>query len=420
MRSIEEFLLRSRAAGADDLGALARAGAPMLGATDAVIYLIDYSRTRLVPLAGPSGAEYAELGISGTVAGHCFRTGTAVRGPGDHRCWLPLTDGGRRLGVLSVIGGSPDLIMGRRLADVLALLLTSRQSYSDLVERARRRQPMQLAAEVVWNLLPPVIVHTPALTVSGVLEPCYAVGGDAFDYSVNNELAHWAIFDAMGHGLPASLQATVAVNGYRNARRGGLPLLETYRHVDAAVRTTHPNAFVTALLAELDVRTGQLSYIAAGHPPAMVLREAKLQRTLASPTAMPLGLGDTPPPQADRRPGARRDAAPRRPGAQLHRRSGGGARSHRRVLRLGPAGRLRRPGAAGRLVSSGDAAAAHPRDPRLPARHAPGRRGRAAGALAPDRVKTAGAGPEVFTFGSRYLTVNLWSSNCWTLLSLAE
>jgi serine phosphatase RsbU (regulator of sigma subunit) len=235
--------------------------------------------------------------VAATVAGRCYTTGRTQRGVQGHRCWLPLSDGPRRLGVLGIIGGSPDLAAGQRLADLLALLITSRQSFSDLIERTRRRQPMGLAAEVVWSLLPPVTVQTPELTVSGVLEPCYQVGGDAFDYAVNGRTAHWAIFDAMGHGVAASLQATVAVNGYRNARRAGLSLADTYRSIDEALRQTHPDAFVTAVLAELDLDSGALRYITAGHPAPMLLRDGGLAHTLQSPTAMPLGLATSAPPR---------------------------------------------------------------------------------------------------------------------------
>lgn len=294
MRTIEEFLARSGTVGADELAGLVRAAAPLVRATDASVYLIDYGRSFLVPLLDPAGPHHEELRTEASLAGRCFASGQVQHAVGEHRWWIPLTDGARRIGVLGLVGGDVDPVAGQRLADLVALLVTSRQSYSDLVERTRRRAPMRLAAEVVWSLLPPVTVHTPQLTVAGVLEPCYEVGGDAFDYAINGSVAHWAIFDAMGHGLPASLQATVAVNGYRNARRAGLDLAGTYEAIDEALHRTHPDAFVTAVLAELDTATGELRYLAAGHPAPLLLRSGRLVRTLTSPTAMPLGLADKP------------------------------------------------------------------------------------------------------------------------------
>ena len=41
-----------------------------------------------------------------------------------------------------------------------------------------------------------------------MLEPCYEIGGDAFDYAVNEGVLHLAVFDAMGHGLTTARAAT--------------------------------------------------------------------------------------------------------------------------------------------------------------------------------------------------------------------
>jgi hypothetical protein len=55
------------------------------------------------------------------------------------------------------------------------------------------------------------------VAISGILEPCYDVGGDAFDYAIDGQTMHVALFDAVGHGIGASTLTTIAVNAYRNA-----------------------------------------------------------------------------------------------------------------------------------------------------------------------------------------------------------
>ena len=44
----------------------------------------------------------------------------------------------------------------RVIAALVAELIASRRFYGDAVEHTRRRLPMQLAAEIVWNQLPPL------------------------------------------------------------------------------------------------------------------------------------------------------------------------------------------------------------------------------------------------------------------------
>jgi serine phosphatase RsbU (regulator of sigma subunit) len=136
--------------------------------------------------------------------------------------------------------------------------------------------------------------------ISGVLEPCYDVGGDAFDYAVNGDIAHLALFDAVGHGsaggMRAVMLASLALAAYRSARRAGLDLIGTYHHIDQAVRDHDRRGLITAVLAELDQRTGLLRVISAGHPSGIVIRNGKAVTVLPTPTALPVSLGDNRPP----------------------------------------------------------------------------------------------------------------------------
>jgi serine phosphatase RsbU (regulator of sigma subunit) len=132
---------------------------------------------------------------------------------------------------------------------------------------------------------------TEDVMISAILEPAYDVGGDAFDYAVNGETLYAAVFDAVGHGIDASALTSLAMSAYRNARRCGLDLVDTYRSIDKWVSARYPHRFVTAVLAELDTARGLCRKISAGHPGELLLREGKLVRALPAPTALPLGLG---------------------------------------------------------------------------------------------------------------------------------
>jgi hypothetical protein len=43
---------------------------------------------------------------------------------------------------------------------------------------------MNLAAELQWNLLPPLTFANQAVVITGALEPAYEVAGDALDHAV--------------------------------------------------------------------------------------------------------------------------------------------------------------------------------------------------------------------------------------------
>ncbi len=75
------------------------------------------------------------------------------------------------------------------------------------------------------------------------------------------------MIDAMGHGLNAVVLATVTVGAYRHARRAGVGLAELYAFMDAAIdRQFGPDHFVTAQMMRLDIGTGHLQWVNAGHP----------------------------------------------------------------------------------------------------------------------------------------------------------
>jgi serine phosphatase RsbU (regulator of sigma subunit) len=281
-------------AGPDDLPSLLMRSAPAVGATEIAIYVADYAQLNLVPMPAPTLAR-KPIAIETTLGGRAY-TSLEIQLAPDHpdRVWVPLVDGCERIGVLEVVtpaaGGDRAQVAGRELAACVAQLIKSRRAYGDVVERLRRRLPMQVAAEIVWGLLPPLTFATPDLMVTAILEPCYDVGGDVFDYALNGDVLSVGLFDTCGHGIKATTLASLVVNAYRNARRCGLDLVDTTLSIDKWVRAEHPNLFATALLAELDATTGTLRLVNAGHPGAQLLRDGKAVKELPGPTALPLGL----------------------------------------------------------------------------------------------------------------------------------
>jgi Stage II sporulation protein E (SpoIIE) len=307
LEALQQLLRQSHHARPEDLSAMAMRAAPLVDATAVVIYLVDHQQRELIPLLGTAVPPREHFAVDGTLGGRAFSLVTTCTSEADGdepRLWLPLLDGAERLGVVEVVFSGPigrqaveDCVM---VASLLAELVVTRGLYSDTIERIRRRQPMQLAAEVLRAQLPPLSFSTGHLMISGVLEPSYDVGGDAFDYAVNGDTAHLALFDAAGHGsaggMRAVILASLALGAYRNARRAGMDLIATYHHIDGAVRAHDRAGIITAALAELDQCTGHLKVISAGHPSGMVLRRGRVVKVLPTPTALPVALGDRRPP----------------------------------------------------------------------------------------------------------------------------
>ncbi|MGH9088650.1 MAG: PP2C family protein-serine/threonine phosphatase [Acidimicrobiales bacterium] len=297
--AVAELLDAGRSLHAAKLVVAIVAAAGRVGLAEATLWLADVQQRVLVPYDGMDKGPGDGLTVDGTLAGRAYQESRAQRsdagtdGVGE-AVWIPLMDGTDRLGVLGgqVERWSDDLAIDLgMLARLAGRLLGADQRHSDAVARTRRLRPTSVAAEVQWALLPPLACVDGATTICGALEPAYDISGDTFDYAVADGPACFGVFDAMGHGLSAAMMASVAVGAYRQARRVGLDLEGCAASIDEAVGGQFPDSFVTGVLAEFDGASGQLSYLVAGHHPAVVLRAGRVVRHLDDAGRLPFGLG---------------------------------------------------------------------------------------------------------------------------------
>jgi hypothetical protein len=211
-------------------------------------------------------------------------------GDGQPRLWVPLLDSAERLGVLEVLVehvlDMHDPVLRDQLgwlAGQLGHLLTAMSKYGDALNCARLPRPRTRAAQLIWSLLPPLAAGTAAFSVAGLLEPSSALGGDAFDYALATSRISLAVFDGMGHGLAAGLMASAALAAYRVTRRGGHGLHEQAGAVDEVIADQFSDGLLTGVLAELDLTTGRLRYVAAFPRLTALRRPASQQGRGAAP-----------------------------------------------------------------------------------------------------------------------------------------
>ncbi|WP_037844030.1 PP2C family protein-serine/threonine phosphatase [Streptomyces sp. NRRL F-6628] len=302
------------------LPAKASEHAAQVGFTQVLIYLADLQREVLRPLTGGRDrdvAHEAELPVDGSVAGRAYQYGTitagAPTGSGEHHWWVPLLDGTERLGVLRIT--TPDEGEGENedegdqqeheheheqteqymnlLASVIALIIESKQGISDAHARLTRVRPMNIAAEMQWAQMAPRTYADGRVVISAAMEPAYTISSDAYDYATaarNAHTVHLAIFDAMGHDTAAGLTAHLAIGASRNARRQGAGPVETAARIEEVlVEQFGHGRYVTGLLAELNTRTGVLTWANRGHHTPVIIRGSRWSTHLACPPGPPMG-----------------------------------------------------------------------------------------------------------------------------------
>lgn len=271
-----------------------------LGGSDVVLYLVDYEHTRLKPHPDvlPHGERPTVVSLEGSMAGRVFLSGRPLgtqRERGWH-VWVPVAERAQKLGVLSMTLQAWDEQVEEfcvELGIAAGHLVSTANGYTDRLHRLRRDREMSLAAEMQWGILPPLTFGFEGTTVAGLLEPAYEVGGDCFDYSLNGDVLDVAVFDAMGHGLSSAVLGSLAVSAYRNSRRArqGTDVRSLLADIDAAIASyAGGNAFVTGLVAQLDITMGRLRWATAGHPEPLHVRRASTLAPIGPHPVLPLGL----------------------------------------------------------------------------------------------------------------------------------
>jgi serine phosphatase RsbU (regulator of sigma subunit) len=209
----------------------------------------------------------------------------------------PVTERGEAIGLLELYlpaEPEPDVVAEiGQLAHLLAFVVIANRRHTDLYEWGQRTRTFSLSAEIQQRLLPEArTCEAAAFTLAGWLEPAASIGGDTFDYSLARDSLHLSLTDAMGHGVESALTATICLAGMRGARRRGLSLLDQAHSTNSALvdhTADGRDDFVTGLLGRVELTTGSLEIVNAGHVLPYLLRGRDLM-TLDLKVDLPFGL----------------------------------------------------------------------------------------------------------------------------------
>ncbi|MGC4810027.1 PP2C family protein-serine/threonine phosphatase [Micromonospora sp. DT228] len=241
--------------------------------TDVELYQVDYRLSELLPLT-----EGDSITSPGHPAWRAFDHQSPILTDGT--AWFPVTMRGERRGVLRMAPVPDDRVVLAELADIATALaheVTAVSAGTDVYRAARRSQRLTLAAEMQWDLLPGRSRIRPSFSLAGQLEPAYAVRGDSFDWSDDGQRLWLSTVNGNGEGVAASLLTSLATHALRNARRAGLSLADQAALADRALYDLYRGEqHLSALLMELDLRSGMMTVVDAGSPRLVLLRDGEV------------------------------------------------------------------------------------------------------------------------------------------------
>lgn len=162
------------------------------------------------------------------------------------------------------------------------------------IEQARIGSELGIARSIQMEMLPKPLAERPDLDIHGFLVPAREVGGDLYDFFLQDGKLFFCIGDVSGKGVPSAMVMSKIQSLFR---RISAHVSDPARIVqvlnEEACRGNERNMFITFFAGVLNLSSGHLQYCNAGHDRPFLLR-GKTEKLQARPH-LPLGVfPDTP------------------------------------------------------------------------------------------------------------------------------
>ena len=187
----------------------------------------------------------------------------------------------------------------RELHDSFEYLQHSLVKYIDELKsttanKARIERELHIARGIQMGMIPKLFPPFPErddLELAAKLVPAKEVGGDLYDFFIDDEKLYFIIGDVSGKGIPASLVMAVTCRLFRSvASHLDKPEEIIASLNDSLADGNESNMFCTAFLGVLDLTTGHLRYCNAGHNAPFIIGADGRVALLDVVPNLPLGL----------------------------------------------------------------------------------------------------------------------------------
>jgi serine phosphatase RsbU (regulator of sigma subunit) len=152
-------------------------------------------------------------------------------------------------------------------------------AYGQLEETTKAKEriesELRIARDIQMSMVPRnfnIFQQHSGVDLYASMKPAKEVGGDLYDFFMQNNKLFLCIGDVSGKGVPASMTMAVAVNLFHNYAKEGFPPEYTATRLnDTLAADNESGMFVTMFIAEIDLTTGQMKYCNAGHNPPIII-----------------------------------------------------------------------------------------------------------------------------------------------------
>ena len=159
--------------------------------------------------------------------------------------------------------------------------------------KERLQSELVIAHDIQMGMLTTVFPERDDLDLFASMTPAKEVGGDLYDFIIEDDELFFIIGDVAGKGVPASLYMAVTRTLFRNLAGNYQSAANIMREMNHAIASANESlVFVTAFVGVLDLRTHHLTYCNAAHnAPALITADGQCQ-LLDVETNLPIGIQD--------------------------------------------------------------------------------------------------------------------------------
>jgi len=174
-----------------------------------------------------------------------------------------------------------DLRLLTLLSNLAAIKIENARLIEQTIEMEKMERELELAAQIQKDFLPKATPSCENYAITGKNIPCQQVGGDYYDFIlIDPSRIGIVVADVSGKGVSASLlmaSLRAALHSEVHPRYDLAAMaakLNDFVHRSSAI-----NTFITFFFCELNRKTGEVTFINAGHNPPFVLsRDGKVRR----------------------------------------------------------------------------------------------------------------------------------------------
>ena len=157
--------------------------------------------------------------------------------------------------------------------------------------KERIESELRIAREIQMSMVPHEFPMRPDLDLYASMTPAKEVGGDLYDYLLEDNILYFCLGDVSGKGVPASLFMAQTIRLFRALAKQHLMPASIATQLNEDLTENNDNGmFVTMFIGQLNLSSGKLHFCNAGHNPPVIGGDEKHGSFLEMESNAPIGL----------------------------------------------------------------------------------------------------------------------------------